>query len=412
MEWEAKSILMARLLPHGAKLTETGDIVSVVTTLQKIATLAAPDGDALQRVATYANEGLAYRTLNKYIPGLSESLRLTNRLSASELVLVRRLFRELCPFLMFSYWISNHAIAEAMRAEPVIHVIDFNASDPEQWIHLLHTLKDLCHADNRPLPFLKITGIHEKKEVLEQTGFLLMREAEKLKFPFFFYPFECKLENLMFEKLPLKPEEPLAIVSVLQLHSLLAADDNQTATTGINSPAELLGKLRIRPSPDSALSPCASPKMECFLNAIWNLKPRLMLITEQESNANEHALKTRLENALIFYGALFDCLEANVPKAREADRTIMERMLLGEEIKNIIACEGVQRKERHEKAETWVRWLELAGFQRRSLSYARMLQATRPLQNYGRGYKLIEHDQCLFVCWDDRPLYSISAWKF
>ena len=176
--------------------------------------------------------------------------------------------------------------------------------------------------------------------------------------------------------------------------------------------AELFKKLRIRPSPTSTLSPCPSPKMECFLNAIWNLKPRLMLITEQESNANEPTLMARLENSLVFYGALFDCLEANVPRARESDRSFLERMHLGEEIKNILSCEGVQRKERHERAETWIRWLELAGFQRRPLDYARMLQATRPLQNYGRGYKLIENDQCLFVCWNDRPLYSISAWKF
>ncbi|XP_028789909.1 scarecrow-like protein 3 [Neltuma alba] len=411
MGWEAKGILIARLLPYCVKLTETGDIINAVNTLQKIATLAAPDGDALQRVATYANEGLAHRLLNKYMPGISESLRLPNRLSASELVLVRRLFRELCPFLMFSYWISNHAIAEAMRGESVIHVIDFNASDPEQWIHLLHTLKDLYEADNRPLPFLKITGIHEKKEVLEKTGFVLMGEAKKLNFRFSFYPFEGKLENLKFDKLPLNPDEPIAIVSVLGLHSLLSAKD-QTVTSGVNSPAELFEKLKIRPSPDSSLSPCPSPKMEYFLSAIWNLKPRLMVITEQESNTNELALKTRLENALVFYGALFDSLEANVPKAREADRTVMEKMLLGEEIKNIIACEGVQRKERHEKAETWVRWFELAGFQRKPLCCARMLRATRPLQNYGRGYKLMEHDQCLFVCWNDRPLYSIVAWKF
>ncbi|KAK4285417.1 hypothetical protein QN277_002117 [Acacia crassicarpa] len=152
--------------------------------------------------------------------------------------------------------------------------------------------------------------------------------------------------------------------------------------------------------------------MECFLKAIWKLKPRLMLITEQESNTNESSLKTRLENALGFYGALFDGLEANVPKAREADRSIMERMLLSEEIKNIIACEGIQRKERHEKAETWVRWLELAGFQRKPLNNARILQVTRHLQNYGGGYKLEERDQCLFVCWNDCPLYFISVWKF
>ena len=61
------------------------------------AILASPDGDALQRVATYANEGLVHRMLNKYLPGLSDSLRLTNRLSSSDIILVRRLFPALLP---------------------------------------------------------------------------------------------------------------------------------------------------------------------------------------------------------------------------------------------------------------------------------------------------------------------------
>jgi hypothetical protein len=42
-------------------------------------------------------------------------------------------------------------------------------------------------------------------------------------------------------------------------------------------------------SPDSALSPLflgASSKMGIFLNAMWKLQPKLLVITEQESNLN------------------------------------------------------------------------------------------------------------------------------
>lgn len=125
----------------------------------------------------------------------------------------------------------------------MIHVIDLNASDAEQWIHLMHTLKEywrVSSSNSRLLPFLKVTGIHEKKEVLEKIGFELMGEAEKLGFPFFFYPVVSKLEDVVFEKLPsVKENEAIAIVSVLQLHSLLAADDQPVSTTGgvNNSPA-------------------------------------------------------------------------------------------------------------------------------------------------------------------------------
>ncbi|CAB4268192.1 unnamed protein product [Prunus armeniaca] len=93
------------------------------------------------------------------------------------------------------------------------------------------------------------------------------------------------------------------------------------------------------------------------------------------------------------------------------ERQKVEKMLFGEEIKNIIACEGTERTERHEKLEKWILRLELAGFGRVPLSYHGMLQARRQLQGY-EGFKIKEENGCLVICWHDRPLFSISAWRF
>jgi hypothetical protein len=260
----------------------------------------------------------------------------------------------------------------------------------------------------------------------------LTEEAEKLDIPFQFNPVVCKLENLNIESLRVKTGEALAVSSVLQLHSLLATDEENNKRNSPSTSKNLqklfhmnqrtLGEwlekdsnYACNMSPDSALSPlsvAASPKMGSFLTGLWGLSPKLMVVTEQESNHNGYTLMERVLEALNFYAALFDCLESTVSRA-SMERQKVEKMLFGEEIKNIIACEGTERKERHEKLEKWILRIELAGFGRVPLSYHGRLQATRLLQSYGYdGYKIREENGCLVICWQDRPLFSISAWRF
>lgn len=259
----------------------------------------------------------------------------------------------------------------------------------------------------------------------------ISKEAEKLKLHFQFYPIVSRLENLDIKSLPVVAGEALAIISLLQLHSLLATDED--IVTSKNSPAassmilqrahmkqrpfaEWLQKQIIKSSPESALSPltlCASPRIECFLNGLWKLQPRLMVMTEQESDLNGFSLTERVDKTLNYYGAFFDCLETTISRT-SVERKKVEKMFLGEQIKNIIACEGVERTERHEKLEKWIPWLQLAGFQRVPFSYDGMFQAMRLLKSYGHGslYKIKEEHQCAIICWNDTPLFSVSAWRF
>ncbi|KAK3422897.1 hypothetical protein EUGRSUZ_G03258 [Eucalyptus grandis] len=394
--------------------------------LEQISHHASPDGDTMQRIAAYFTEALADRILKGW-PGLHKALNSTKISPVSEEILVKRWFFELCPFLKLAYVITNQAILEAMDGEKMVHIIDLNSFEPAQWVNLLQSLR----ARPEGPPHLRITGIHEQKEVLDQMALRLNEEAEKLDIPFQFNPVVCKLENLDLESLRVKTGEALAISSVLQLHTILAADDEmqrRTSPSASNSSnsshqqralhmkqrtlGEWLEKDVVNlycASPDSAL--VSSPKMGGFLTSLWGLSPKLMVITEQESNHNG-TLMERYVEALYFYGSLFDCLESTVPRA-SVERQKVEKMLFGEEIKNIIACEGIQRKERHEKLEKWILRLELAGFGKVSLSYNGLLQAGRLLQNYGYdGYTLKEENGCLLLCWHDRPLFSVSAWRF
>ncbi|KAH6834269.1 scarecrow-like 3 [Perilla frutescens var. hirtella] len=68
--------------------------------------------------------------------------------------------------------------------------------------------------------------LNQEKEVLEQMAHILTEEAERLDLPFQFIPVVSKLENLDFEKLPVKTGEALAVCSIMHLHTLLACDQS------------------------------------------------------------------------------------------------------------------------------------------------------------------------------------------
>ncbi|KAK9058056.1 hypothetical protein SSX86_022896 [Deinandra increscens subsp. villosa] len=426
MESEERGLYLIQLLIACANHVAAGNIQNANNGLEQINHLASPDGDTMQRIATYFTEALANRMLKGW-PGLYKAINSTRITSVADQVLVKRLFFDLCPFLRLSYLITNQAIVEAMEGEKMVHIIDLCSSEPAQWLNLLQSLTSRPEGP----PHLRITGIHQQKEVLEQMAIQLNEEAERLDIPFQFNPIVSRLDNLDIESLRYKSGEALAISSVLQLHTLLAFDEetnkrsphSHSHSRGVLMNSQTLGDFlkkdvtnTFSPSPDSTssspLSLANSPKPMNFLNALWTLSPKLMVVTEQESNHNGFSLMDRAVETLKYYASLFDCLESTVPRA-SLERQRVEKMLFGEEIKNIIACEGLERRVRHEKLEKWVPRLELAGFGRVPLSYNGMLLATRLLQNFGYdGYKVKEDNGFLVICWHNQPLFTISAWKF
>ncbi|RYR10385.1 hypothetical protein Ahy_B05g078845 isoform B [Arachis hypogaea] len=390
---EERGLALIHLLLTCANHVAAGSLENANVMLDQISQLASPDGDTMQRIAAYFNEALADRILKTW-PGLHRALNSTRIVMVSEEILVQKLFLELFPFLKVSYILTNQAIVEAMEGEKMVHIIDLNAAEPAQWIALLQVFS----ARPEGPPHLRITGVHHQKEILEQMAHKLTEEAEKLDIPFQFHPVVSKLENLDFDKLRVKTGEALAISSILQLHSLLGLDDE-----ALRRRSPLLSK--------NSVSLTASMTAESFLNALWGLSPKVMIVTEQDSNHNGSTLMERVLEALYSYAALFDCLESTVSRT-SVERLKVEKMLFGEEIKNIIACEGAERRERHEKLDKWIQRLDLSGFGNVPLSYYGMLQARRFLQSCGcEGYKMRDENGCVVICWQDRPLFSISAWR-
>ncbi|KAM7263230.1 hypothetical protein ACFE04_000913 [Oxalis oulophora] len=387
---EERGLYLIRLLLNIANQISTNSLENADHGLEQLSYLASPHGDTVQRITAYFTEALGVRVVKRW-SGIHQALNATKISSLSEEILVQKLYFEICPFMKLAYMTTNQAIVEAVENEKNVHVIDLHAFEPAQWINLLQSLS----ARPEGPPHLRITGIHEQKEVLENMAIRLQEEAKKLNILFQFNPIVSKLENLDFESLReiyVKPGEALAVSSVLQLHLLLATEND---ILGIGTPSSsrnpnstprdyhrtlgdwLKKDIPIYQSPETPS--VSSPKMGNVLSALWRLSPKVMVIAEQEANHNGSTFIERVRESLNFYATLFDCLESTLSRS-SIERQKVEKVLFGEEIKDIIACEGPERKERHEKLEKWILRLEMAGFCRVGLSYHGMLQAKRLLQ--------------------------------
>ncbi|KAE8772679.1 SCARECROW-like [Hordeum vulgare] len=112
-----------------------------------------------------------------------------------------------------------------------------------------------------------------------------------------------------------------------------------------------------------------------------------------------------------YCAALFDRLEVGAVRG-SVECARVERWLLGEELKNIGACDGAERRERHKRLDRWATRMEGASFGRILLSYYALLQARRAAQGLGcDGFKVREEKGTFFLCWQDRALFSVSAWR-
>ncbi|KAL6201827.1 hypothetical protein ACLB2K_025539 [Fragaria x ananassa] len=160
---------------------------------------------------------------------------------------------------------------------------------------------------------------------------------------------------------------------------------------------------------EEASSQRVEGSLKAILQALKKLSPSVLTLVEQDANHNGPFFLGRFLESLHFYSAIFDSLEVSLPP-NSPQRTKIERLHFADEIRNIVAFEGLNRVERHERADQWRRQLGRAGFQVMGLkctSQARMM-----LSVYGcDGYSLASEKGCLLLGWKGRPIMLAAAWQ-
>ncbi|CAI9754003.1 unnamed protein product [Fraxinus pennsylvanica] len=337
-------------------------------------------GSSFQRVASCFVQGLADRLA--LVQPLGTVGYVTSKMNIVENGLERkdeaiRLVYEICPHIQFGHFVANSSILEAFEGESSVHVVDLGMTlglpHGYQWQGLIQSLVKRT----RPLPRLRITGVGPCVEKLLSIGNELETYAQSRGLSLEFSVVESNLDNLKPEQIKILPGEVLVVNSILQLHCVV-----KESRGALNS----------------------------VLQIIHDLSPKVLVLVEQDSSHNGPFFLGRFMEALHYYSAIFDSLDAMLPKY-DTKRAKMEQLYFAEEIKNIISCEGPARVERHERVDQWRRRMSRAGFQTAHLKM--LTEAKRWLNNINaiEGYTIVEEKGCLVLGWKSKPIVAASCWK-
>jgi hypothetical protein len=347
--------------------------------ISELRQLVSVSGEPMQRLGAYMLEGLVAR-LSFTGHALYKSLKCKEPTS-SELMSYMHLLYEICPFFKFGYMSANGAIAQAVKCENFIHIIDFQIAQGSQWITMIQALA----ARPGRRPHLRITGIddsnssHARGGGLNIVGQILHNVAQSCGLSFEFNAVPAASHEVMLEHLAVRPGEAIAINFAYQLH---------------HTPDESVGIENHR---------------DRILRMVKSLSPRVVTLVEQEANTNTAPFFLRYLETLDYYTAMFESIDVACPRD-DKQRISAEQHCVARDIVNLIACEGAERVERHEPFGKWRARLAMAGFRSYPLSTVVNSTIKTLLDSYHTYYRLEERDGVLYLGWKNRKLVVSSAW--
>lgn len=368
------------LLLACAKSVAENDSITANWLMSVLRPMVSVSGEPAHRLGAYMLEGLVarlsssgssiYKTLNCKEP------------TGNELFSYMRLLYEACPYFKFGYLSANGAIAEAMKTENKIHIIDFQIAQGGQWVTLIQALA------SRPggPPALRITGVDDSTNAYARGGGVnivgqrLAALAESCNIPFQFHGIPVSGSEVEVSHLGIVPGESLAVNFAFMLHHM----------------------------PDESVDPLNH--RDRLLRMIKGLSPKVVTLVEQESNVNTAPFFHRFQETLNYYTAIFESIDVTLPRDH-LQRINVEQHCLARDIVNIIACEGAERVERHELLGKWKSRFTMAGFKPYPLSSLVNSTIKSLLENYSHKYRLEERDGALFLGWLNRDLVASCAWR-
>ncbi|KAK7359484.1 hypothetical protein VNO77_01444 [Canavalia gladiata] len=367
---QENGIRLVHSLMACAEAVEKNNLPVAEALVKQIGFLAVSQVGAMRKVATYFAEALARRIYRVYPENpLQHSL--------SDMLQIH--FYETCPYLKFAHFTANQAILEAFQGKSRVHVIDFGINQGMQWPALMQAL---ALRSGGP-PVFRLTGIGppaaDNSDHLQEVGWKLAQFAETIHVQFEYRGFVANsLADLDASMLELRPTdaESVAVNSVFEFHKLLA-----------------------RPG-----------AVEKVLSVVRQIRPEIVTVVEQEANHNGSVFLDRFTESLHYYSTLFDSLEGSSVNPQDK---VMSEVYLGKQICNVVACEGMDRVERHETLNQWQTRFGSAGFAPVHLGSNAFKQASVLLDVFagGNGYRVEENNGCLMLGWHTRPLIATSAWQ-
>nr|CAB3490635.1 unnamed protein product [Digitaria exilis] len=371
------------LLLRCAQAMSTDDHRTTHSLLAQIRRHSSPAGDATQRLAHCFAEGLEARLAGN-------GSRLYNSLmvrptSTIDFLKAYALFMSACCCKKVAFAFSNKTIFDAVAGHRSLHIVDYGLGYGFQWPGLL---RGLAARDGGP-PAVRITGIDLPQPGfrpafhVEETGRRLGRCARELGVPFTFRGIAAaKREDLVDIAADPADDEVLVVSSLCHFRHLM----DESVVVGRPSPRDqVLGNIR-RMKPD------------VFIHGVVN------------GGHGSGYFPTRFREALFFFGAQFELLDATV--ARDSpERMVVEREMFGAAAMNVIACEGGDRVERPETYRQWQARNQRAGLTQLPLRREVVKVVVDKVRDkYHADFAVDQDHEWLLHRWKGRVLYGLSTW--
>lgn len=380
---------MMEVIPRGdlkqvliacAMAISNNDLLMAQWLMSELRQIVSVSGEPIQRLGAYMLEGLVAR-LSASGSSIYKSLKFREPASF-ELLSYMHMLYEVCPYFKFGYMSANGAIAEAMKDEDRVHIIDFQIGQGSQWVPLIQAFA----ARPGGPPHIRITGIDDFTSAYARGGGLnivgrrLSKLAENFKVPFVFHAAPMAACEVQVENLGIQSGEALAVNFAFMLHRM----------------------------PDESVS--TENHRDRLLRMVKSLSPKVVTLVEHELNTNTAAFYPRFLEALDYYTAMFESIDVTLSREHK-ERINVEQHCLARDVVNIIACEGRERVERHEPLGKWRSRFKMAGFSPYPLSSLVNATIKTLLENYCYRYSLAERDGALYLGWLNRDLVASCAWK-
>uniref|UniRef100_A0A2N9GRJ8 Uncharacterized protein n=1 Tax=Fagus sylvatica TaxID=28930 RepID=A0A2N9GRJ8_FAGSY len=279
---------------------------------------------------------------------------------------------------------ANETIAEVMRNEDHIHIIDFQIGQGLQWISLLQTLA----ARPGGPPHVRITGIDDPVSQFARGGVGLEAVGARI-----------------LAAIPMEDYIPIEFNGV--------PDIAQNVTRGMLNvrPGEALAvsfPLVLQQVPDGSLN--GNNLRGQLLTMVKSLSPKVVTLVEQDLNTNRIPFVHRFEETLDYYLAMFESMDVILPRNNQ-DRIDVEMHCWGREVASVIAWDGETRLLHHQLFPKWKTILTETGFRQYPLSSNAYSEILSKLSFNSEHYTLVNQNGALLLAWKDRYLISFSAWQ-
>ncbi|CAI0383559.1 unnamed protein product [Linum tenue] len=372
---------LKQVLVACAKAVSENDHLIAQWLIDELRHMVSVSGEPIQRLGAYMLEGLVAR-LSSSGSSICNALRCKEPASADLLSYMHILY-EVCPYLKFGYMSANGAIAEAMKDENRVHIVDFQIGQGSQWVSLIQAFA----ARPGGPPHIRITAIDDSTSAYARGGGLnivgkrLSKLAESFKVPFEFHAAAINGCEVQVGDLGIRAgEEALAVNFAFMLHHM----------------------------PDESVD--TENHRDRLLRMVKGLSPKVVTLVEQEANTNTAPFFPRFLETLDYYTAMFESIDVTLQRDHK-ERINIEQHCLAKDVVNVIACEGRERVERLELLGKWRSRFVMAGFTQCPLSSLVNATIKTLLENYCKQYRLQVRDGALYLGWMNRDLVASCAWK-